>query len=233
MDKIDRSNFDGDRFQLFCNALLSFEISKRVEGFGAKGSDGGIDARFSGEYDNKKGKWRFQAKLHLTERKVAVSNLKNQIKEDILGRNKPGGGKGKSNVKHEDFLVFLTNVELLPNEKDDLVKTGNDALRSINKNNVEFDIWDGEKLFTIYIRFPIVKGWFGKSDIIQLKDYKLAFERELKTSIKDNFTLNNQFISRESYLQELEFFFKDNSISTAVISGEAGIGKTRLCIMDP
>ncbi len=230
MDKIDWSNFDGDRFQLFCNVLLSFEVSKRVEGFGAKGSDGGIDARFSGEYNNKKGKWRFQAKLHLTDRRTAVSNLKNQIKEDILGRNISRGVKGKSNVKHEDFLVFLTNIKLIPNEKDDLIKTGNEALRSINKENVEFDIWDGIKLLTIYVRFPIIKHWFGKREIIQLKDYKLAFEKELKTSIKDNFTLNNQFVSRESYLQEMEFFFKDNSISTAVISGEAGIGKTRLCI---
>ena len=56
--------FDGQKFQRFCNELLLLEVSKHAHVFSAPGPDAGIDQLFLGDYHGKKGKWRFQDKFH-------------------------------------------------------------------------------------------------------------------------------------------------------------------------
>ena len=53
----------GEQFQSFCNKLLEFEIGEDLVPFGAPGPDKGKDAQFTGQYNNKEGKFIFQAKF--------------------------------------------------------------------------------------------------------------------------------------------------------------------------
>lgn len=227
MDRINWADFDGEKFQTFCNALLSFEISKKVDVFSTPGKDGGIDASYSGPYDGQKGKWRFQYKFHSTDRKQAVSLLKSQVAKDIFREVK---GKPKSNVLDEDHVIFLTNVGLLPQDKIEIVNKAVESLAQVNKTKVHFDIWDREKLYTLYLRHPLLQLWVEHGFTAQLQDYKTFFKQQLHATSEDAYTLNNTFIARDLQLQQLDQFLDQDKPLVAAVTGEAGIGKTRLCI---
>lgn len=64
MDHIHWKNFNATDFTYFCNALLSFDISKKFEPFTAVGKHQGIDGRYEGHYNGLNGSWRFQYIKH-------------------------------------------------------------------------------------------------------------------------------------------------------------------------
>jgi hypothetical protein len=219
LKKINWSNFSPQIFQTFCNILLSFEISKQVMPYGAEGKDGGIDANFDGNYDGKDGKWRFQYKFHTLGRSKSLSALKSDIKNDI-----------RKNLGQENNLIFLTNVELLP---PDIVALNEVAQDEINKKSrsVHFEIWDGEKLFTFLIRYPLIGLWLDEGFSSQLAEYKIAFRDQLVGDINtSNYTFNNYFVSRIDKIDELRDLILSPDKHFAIVTGDAGIGKTRLCI---
>jgi len=131
MSILNWSDFNGEKFQSFCNDLLSFEIGKDFVPFSAPGADQGIDGLYEGEYNSKQGKWRFQAKFHHPEtgRIAGFNQLKNQVKKDI----------GK-NIQDETAVIFITNVELNPAQRKEITGIADKALGEGNKK-VEFDIW--------------------------------------------------------------------------------------------
>lgn len=216
---INWQSYDDGFFQLFCNALLSLEVSKTVTPYKAPGKDGGIDGWFAGSYGDKTGKWRFQNKFHKTARRESVSSLKVDISKEV-----PKTGD-------EDHLIIITNVSLLPKERKELLALGEQQLQSISKANVTFDIWDDAKIHTLYILHPILKLWmeegFTTAQVIPYKEY---FGKRLQVGIEDPSTLANEFIARESCLTSLKEFMYNSEKSFAIVSGEAGIGKTRLII---
>lgn len=218
IEKINWSNFTPTQFQSFCNALLSLEISKNFKPYGAAGKDNGFDGEYEGEYAGKSGKWRFQYKFHSQARKTAFNTLKSEINTDI-----------DVHLKDEDYLIFVTNVDLLPQENQ---KTSEEAETKIKNNGktAHFEIWDGEKLNTLALQYPILSLWLQDGVTAQLLEYKDYFQKELHANITDNYTLNNAFIAREDKLNELKRFFEDENQRFAVVIGEAGMGKTRLCV---
>ena len=220
MSQINWSSFNGDIFQSFCNDLLSFEIGKNFVPFSAPGGDQGIDGLFKGEYNGITGKWRFQAKFHHpdTGRVAGVNQIKKQIREDL-----------GANIQDETTIVFITNVELNPNQRKELLGLANDKIRQENKK-VQFDIWDGAKINTLLAHNPIVKLWYVNEAKYLIQEYSEFFQTELNSKTNTSYELSNKFYHRKEKLDDIEKFIQNDSKKVAVVSGEAGIGKTRLCI---
>lgn len=217
MEILNWSNYSSTDFTIFCNALLTFEVSKFVTPFSAQGTDGGIDASFQGEYEGKSGLWRFQFKFYKVARKQAFNQLKSKLKQEI------------GSIGQEDFFVLITNVELLPQEFVGLQQTFTEQLNS--GSLCKFLIWEGAKLQTLFLRHPLLNLWMDEGiDTAQLQDYKVYFKKELNTTETfEPYTLSNEFIARTSDLKKLEEFVDSQKV-LAVVTGEAGIGKTRMVL---
>lgn len=102
--QINWSGITGDKFQGFCNALLSFEVSKRLFLLGP------LDAtrervvyiqEFMIGWDRK---WRFQHKFHAEER--AASRVKQDMEEEV------------DKIEEGDHFILLTNVKLDPAQRE-------------------------------------------------------------------------------------------------------------------
>lgn len=216
MKSINWNDYTAPDFQQFCNTFLSFEFGKTFQPFNAQGQDNGIDGKFIGQYEGKSGEWRFQYKFHLTARRTGVQALKKEIKSEA----------GK--LKAETEFVLLTNVELLPQEQQELL-----AMFQQNKpasSSAICEIWDGAKIHSLSLRYPLLWLWLedGFSNA-QLVDYRNAFGKLLSGSIDDLFTFTNKFACREDKIEELKLFVESEH-QVCLITGEAGIGKTRLVI---
>jgi hypothetical protein len=220
MNIINWTDFNGDKFQFFCNDLLSFEFGKNFVPFTAPGADQGIDGFFDGEYNGKKGKWRFQAKFHSPEtgRIAGFNQLKNQIKQDI-----------SKNIQNETTVVFITNVELNPKQRKELKEIAVGILRE-SYRLVEFHIWDGAKINTLLAHHPIVKLWYTNQTKFLIQEYSEFFREELNKRTNTSYELSNKFYHRKDKLETLDKYIQDDNKNIAVVSGEPGIGKTRLCI---
>lgn len=210
MEKIRWEAYNSSDFQTFCNALLSFEISKTYIPFNAPGKDMGWDGRFEGEYANHKGLWRFQYKFHQTARKQAYSTIKSELKNEL------------DKITNEDNLVLITNVETLPQEREELISIVNQFFDKKKTSPVHFEIWDGAKLNNIALRYPILRIWLDdRFSTSQLQPFE-----------KDKFEAHNkisEFIGRDKELAILHDFTTSED-RFLLVSGEAGIGKTTLCI---
>lgn len=216
MKEIKWNNFTPDQFQRFCNSFLSFEFGNQFRPFSAKGRDGGIDGKFSGEYNGVKGDWRFQYKHHVTAPRTAVNTLKAELRGE------------SEKLNSEDFFILLTNVEILPKDEQDLLE-----IFETNKpkdSNAKCEIWDGAKIHSLSLRYPLLWLWLDDGfDTAQIIHYKIAFEKLLSGSIADTFTFTNTFGYRDDKMAELNQFVESDK-KVCLVTGEAGIGKTRLVV---
>lgn len=218
MEKINWSSYDGETtFTLFCNALLSFELGKLYQPSSAKGPDGGIDGAFEGNYQGDSGKWRFQYKFRSGARLQSYQGLKSTVKTELRS------------LTDEDFYVLLTNIELLPQEITEFEKTLQEEATRMGKK-CECKVWDGAKLFNLYLQYPLLQLWLQDGfPTAQLQDYKIILKRELVTTEFLPGTLSNPFFAREDDLKKISDFLVSEA-SIALVTGEAGIGKTRLVL---
>lgn len=216
IQRINWTDFDGDTFQRFCNDLLSFEFGANYIPFSAPGADQGIDGLYEGEYQNQKGKWRFQAKFKHPEtgRTQGVEDLKRDIKKDLA-----------NNVKGESHTILITNVEIKPNKRAELLNLAEET-----NNQVNFDIWDGSKIHILLTHHSIVRLWYTKDVKHLILEYSEFYKDELNKNIDSSYDMSNKFYYREDKLLELENFIEDKDKIVAVINGETGVGKTRLCV---
>lgn len=178
---INWTEFNGEKFQAFCNDLLSFEFGKNYIPFTAPGGDQSIDGLFDGEYNSKTGKWRFQAKFHHpdTGRVSGFNQLKAQIKKDIT-----------ENIQDETTVIFITNVELNPNQRKEIKTTTGKTLQE-NGKVVDFDIWDGAKIYTLLAHHPIVKLWYTDQTKYLILEYSEYFREELNAAQNTSYALSN------------------------------------------
>jgi hypothetical protein len=212
MKIIDWSRFNYDTFTHFCNALLSFEYGNEFIPFSAQGKDGGVDGQLMRGSDN----WRFQYKFKTTPARTALSNLRTDLKNEF--------SKLTPDVTH---YFLLTNVELLPNSIVELTNLWNE----ISDGKVFIEIWDGARLNTKIIAYPLLRLWldegFGTSQLSYYRDY---FSLQLATN--DSvlpISLTNYYIKNQNLEDVLFEFIKSNKIIFNLI-GEAGLGKTRAII---
>lgn len=217
MDKINWSNYNYDEFEMFCNALLTFEFGKNYMPFSAAGRDGGIDGAFTGAYQDLSGRWRFQFKFSQVARGEAVNNLRYQLKKEV------------EKLGEEEYFVLLTNIELLPQEHAGLLAIFETEKQALNKKAAGF-IWDGAKIFNLFLQYPILFLWINDGfSTAQVQDYKIVFSKSLNAGPFEPSSLSNFFISREEDINKLNDFITSDE-NLMVVSGEAGIGKTRLVI---
>jgi hypothetical protein len=218
METIQWSNYNGEQFQIFCNALLSFEMGKAYLPFSAPGRDGGIDGLFSGSYGEQSGNWRFQYKFSKQSRADAAAMIKSGLAGEV------------EKLADEDIFVLVTNVELSPREQQGLRDLFEGKIKKNDKTTVAFELWDGAKLFALYLKYPILGLWLEDGfQTAQLQDYRVFFKERLENEGLDPGAFNNYFIARESDIAELTVFLEGQS-PMVLISGDAGIGKTRLVI---
>ena len=217
MDKINWANYTYDEFELFCNALCTFEFGKKYQPFSAPGVDGGIDGLYSGTYQGEKGDWRFQFKFYQAARSQAVSNLKFNLKKEV------------EKLGNEPFFVLVTNIELLPQKIKMLTETFDEIALKEGKT-AKFYLWDGAKLYNLFIQYPILSLWLGDGfKTAQLRNYKDVYKVNLEAKSFEPWSMSNFFIGRQADLNLLTDFLEGDR-NLAIIIGEAGIGKTRLAL---
>lgn len=221
MSSLNWAHFDGTHFQKFCNSLLLFNVSKFAHVFSADGADGGVDQLFAGTYDSKKGLWRFQDKFHNSGTKSAdISALKRDIVYDI-----------KTNYKNENYIVFITNVNLTVAKYNELLKTSQELLKELNIKNCEFFLWHEASLEALVSNYPVIYNWFWEKESVLLQPHEVYFSNQLRDDIDDiRNQLKNKFFGRESQLAELSEFIQNPSQSALAIIANGGYGKTRLLI---
>lgn len=220
MATMNWTEFDGEKFQEFCNDLLSFEFGKLYVPFSAPGPDQGIDGLFEGEYLGKEGKWRIQAKFHHPEtgRTAGVNLLKRDVRKDLT-----------SNIKDETAVVLITNVEINPKQKAELLRIAEESLAGTNAN-VDFDIWDGAKINTLLAHHPLLKLWYTRDAKHLIQEYSEFYAIQVSESLDKDYNFSNRFYFRQDAIRIFHEFFEDPEMINLIISGEPGIGKTRLCI---
>lgn len=217
MDKINWANYNYDEFELFCNALCTFEFGKQYRPYSAPGPDGGIDGSFTGTYQGETGDWRFQFKFYQAARSEAVSNLKFNLKKEA------------EKLGNEAFLVLATNVELLPQEVKALKQVFDEQVLKDGKQTKLY-VWDGAKLFTLFVQYPILSLWLNDGfKTAQLRGYKEVYQQSLDAQHFEPWSMSNFFIGRQADLTALADFL-DSDKTLAIIVGDAGIGKTRLVL---
>lgn len=216
MKTINWNDYTAEDFQHFCNSFLSFEFGKTFQPFDAPGRDGGIDGLFKGTYNDVTGEWRFQYKFHLTPRRSGFQSLKTDVKSEA------------EKVKNETTFILLTNVELLPQEQHELLSIFQQHKPAAS--NTTFEIWDGARIHALSLRFPLLWLWLEDGfTTAQVVEYKSAFGKLLSGSINDVLTFTNTFAYREDKIAELITFVESDK-NVCLITGEAGIGKTRLTV---
>jgi len=217
-EKISWSNFDGTSFQKFCNALLLTEVSRHARVYSAPGKDGGIDQLFDGTYDGKPGKWRFQDKFHSSKKPSQdFQELKRDVEKDILG-----------NFSGEQHIVYITNVNLNPKQEDQLKAIANKTLSTLSiKPEVHF--WHHARLEALISLNPLLYHWYWYPRTF-LRPFTEYFLGKLEYRPENLlFQLGNPFAGRSSYFGQLSDFLSED-ISTLIVAGNGGMGKTRLCI---
>lgn len=214
---ISWNDFDGGRFQRFCNSFLFLLLPRLPKVYTAPGKDSGIDQWYDGTFDGKTGVWRFQDKFKSIEKSKAISSLKVDIEEDIT-----------SHYTNENFIVYLTNVDLNPTQEKGLAAVGLKALAAKGIKDVEVLIWHHGTLSTHVSANPLLFNWYWQNGAAVLEPFHTYFGYQF--SHKElPFQFNNFFVGRIEELKELDAFLKSDK-NFLIIHGTYQIGKTRLAI---
>lgn len=211
---INWQEFNGTKFQKFCNGLLVHEITKNVQVYSKDGKDRGIDQYYFGTYQENVGSWRFQDKFHNTNPKQDFSSLKKDVKGDI-----------DEHLKEEDIIVYLTNVNLLPQQEEELLEVAQKAIIKKTNRDIVVKIWHHAWIESILPSHPLIYNWFWGNEQV-LMEYQTFFAAHLKNTGY----FSNDFIGRNKDLERLEQFINDEKQTTFALVGNGGLGKTRLCV---
>jgi|GEM_PF-4453256 len=218
MAEIEWKGFDWTSFQVLCNVILYHVISKKASLYSAPGTDGGIDQYFVGTWQDQTGRWRFQDKFKSTEKGLALAQLRKDIRDDI-----------NTHFKGEDYIVFLTPVNLRPDEERELkdIAAATFTERRDEKPATVL-IWHHAILETMIVSNPIIYNHFFARGKSLLENYRVHFYRQLHApDLRDSFA--NPFFGRADKIEELRHFLSGPDIM-AVLTGPGNYGKTRTVI---
>jgi hypothetical protein len=201
-------------FQRLCNKILVWEVSKDVVPFGALGRDKATDAQFEGTYNNKTGRWRFQAKFHdpTMDKAKARSLVKSDFKKELE----------KIRDEKPNHYVFMTNVKITKKLFDELMSVS-------SKYDFETQIWDGEKLEALLVKYPFIIAYHFGYDLPLFEPYQEKFKDELegkKPVINHHYALQG----RKQELEDISKLLSGDGAKILLVKGARGIGKTRIAI---
>jgi hypothetical protein len=215
---ISWTDFDGDRFQRLGNSIVYTLVSKRARLYTAPGKDGGIDQLYTGTWAGLFGKFRFQDKFRNAGKAADLSQLKKDIRDDI-----------ENHATDEDYIIYLTNVDLLPQEEKALEAIALKALKQKGRDtHTSVIFWHHAILEAMIITCPIILHQFFSTGDALLDHYLTYFKSQLSSSDL-RYQLANRFIGRRERLRQLSQFL-DRSETTLVITGPGNMGKTRLTL---
>ena len=219
MNQIVWEHFDGFKFQKFCNELLLLEVSKFANVYSAPGPDGGIDQTYEGNYEGKKGKWRFQDKFHNSGNKNNdIKALKREIIDDIT-----------NNYINENFLIFITNINLTTRHHDDFIENAKKEILR-REGSCDVMIWHGATIEALVRLHPILFQWYWGTTTTTLQLHSDHFKSQLSANNNKRNSFCNSFFDREKELQQLHNFLNSDLTSSLALVANGGYGKTRLCI---
>ncbi len=152
------------------------------------------------------------------KRRDLCPQLKKDVRDDI-----------KDHTSDEDFLVYLTSVNLLPQEEKALEAIALKALGKLGRSTLTRVIfWHHAVLETMILSCPVIVNQFFSTGEALLEHYRTYFKAQLSsTDLRYQFT--NRFVGRTEALRSLRQFL-DGPETTMVIAGPGNMGKTRLTL---
>ena len=214
-------------FTDLCNKVLWFNVPSedrlKLILYGAeKAKDKGVDAELEGTFMGQKGKWIFQYKFFDLS-KNPQSKAKYSLKTALLTGNKTRKEKPeleKAMLLNPTKYVIFTNIELTKDFLDEVLKEA-------KKMGATFDIMfrDIVNLDPVILNEPLLEiSFFGSKPFYFVKEFKEQFKNEGKI-IRHDFKLYWRGEEKKQFQR-----FIDGKKNVLIITGAAGVGKTRFII---
>ena len=214
-------------FTDLCNKVLWFNVPSedrlKLILYGAeKAKDKGVDAELDGTFMGQKGKWIFQYKFFDLS-KNPQSKAKYSLKTALLTGNKTRKEKPeleKAMLLNPTKYVIFTNIELTKDFLDEVLKEA-------KKMGATFDIIfrDIVNLDPVILNEPLLEiSFFGSKPFYFVKEFKEQFKNEGKI-IRHDFKLYWRGEEKKQFQR-----FIDGKKNVLIITGAAGVGKTRFII---
>ena len=214
-------------FTDLCNKILWFNIPSEdrlnLILYGAeKAKDKGVDSELDGTFMGQKGKWIFQYKFFDLSKNMQ-SNARYRLKRSLLTGNKRRKEipeLEKAMLLNPTKYVIFTNIQLTKHFRDDV-------LEEAKKMGVTFDMifLDIDNLDPFIINDPLLEiSFFGSKSFYFVKEFQEQFKNEGRV-VRHDF----KFYWREKEKKQFQSFI-DGEKNVLIITGAAGVGKTRFMI---
>ena len=194
-------------FDRFCNLFLKKEVSPFVKVYDAPGSDGGIDADYTGVYKNREGTWIFQYKFSdstTMNKRQARSQLISQMK----GGKRKKGELDKADALQCDHYVFMTNTLLTAGNKRKIEDIK-------NEKGYAFSLicWDAEDLITMTDEFPYLLNSFRDPHLPVFLPWQDMFRNQIASENK-LLRYDYETFGREDEINQFQTFVQDSRKKT-------------------
>ena len=207
-------------FDRFCNLFLKKEVSPFVKVYDAPGRDGGIDADYTGHYEDRDGTWIFQYKFFDPTRYTTQQARRNFLSTVIGGKRKKGE-LDKANALECDHYVLMTNTLLTAGNKRKIEDVK-------NEKGYAFSLicWDAEDLITMtHAEFPYILNSFLPIFV----PWHDIFRNQISGK-HQLLRYDYETFGREDELRQFQNFVQDPDKRLLTMYGSGGIGKTKLGI---
>ena len=214
-------------FTNLCNKVLWFNVPSedrlKLILYGAeKAKDKGVDAELDGTFMGQNGKWIFQYKFFDLS-KNPQSKARSGLKRALLTGNKTKKEKPeleKAMILNPTKYVIFTNIQLTKPFRDKI-------LEEAKKMGATFDIilLDIDNLDPIILNEPLLEtSFFGSKSFYFVKEFQEQFKNKGKI-IRHDFKLYGRGEEKKQFQR-----FIDGKKNILIITGAAGVGKTRFII---
>ena len=214
-------------FTDLCNKVLWFNVPSedrlKLILYGAeKAKDKGADAELDGTFMEQKGKWIFQYKFFDLS-KNTQTNARYRLKRSLLTGNKRKKEipeLEKAMMLNPTKYVIFTNIQLTKHNIDEI-------LEKSKKMGVTFDIIlrDIENLDPIILNEPLLEiSFFGSKPFYCVKEFQEQFKNEGRI-VGHDFKLYGRGEEKKQFQN-----FIDGEKNVLILTGAAGVGKTRFII---
>jgi hypothetical protein len=214
-------------FTDLCNKVLWFNVPSedrlKLILYGAeKAKDKGVDAELDGTFIGQRGKWIFQYKFFDLS-KNPQSKARSGLKRALLTGNKTKKEKPeleKAMLLNPTKYVIFTNIQLTKPFRDKI-------LEEAKKMGATFDILllDIDNLDPIILNEPLLEtSFFGSKSFYFVKEFQEQFKNKGKI-VRQDFKLYGRGEEKKQFQR-----FIDGKKNILIITGAAGVGKTRFII---
>ena len=209
-------------FNRFCNLFLKKEVSPFVKVYDAPGSDGGIDADYTGTYKGSCGTRIFQYKFF--DPTMDKGRARSQLISKMKGGKRKKGELDKADALQCDHYVLMTNTLLTAGNKRKI-----EEAKSEKGYTFSLTCWDAEDLITMTDEFPYLLNSFRDPHLPVFLPWEDMFRNQIA---EKNRLLRYDYetFGREDEINHFQTFAQDQEKRLLMVYGSGGIGKTKLAI---